>query len=609
MKQVVLCFFMLLASAGILRADPVTFEATVNSNNISLDEVIQLTLTFTGVNDNLDPVSLPVIDGFSAKYLGPSTSVSFVNVNGNSESHSERSFIYNLFPNKVGKFQVPPISATINGQTYSTKPIDIEVFQSSAQAQSQTSSQVTGQDQAPGNESIKDKVQLIATVDNTNVYQNEQIPLSIKLLINGVPIREIQYPQFDKQGFLVDDYDKPLQGTQVLNGVSYDTAEFKTRVYPSRLGDLTLGPAQIQFNVLYKTSQASPFNQANNPFGGDIFSNFFDSYAVRPMTVTSQPIELHVAALPSDGRPADFSGAVGNSFDFQASVSPLKVKAGDPITLKMDVTGNGNYKNLQMPVFQASGFKTYSPQIKAKGDEKTLEEVIIPTSTDIKEVPALHFSYFDTSTSTYKTITQGPFSIQVSAPNPDQEFKAVGFSNLNTAPLITPTNQFSWRKIFKKIQEYLTVLLKSIWFWTGFGFLLLAAVSFFIWRRFQEKLENDPAFARRFKAVKEARQALAPAEKYISKGKTKELYALLSKTLCDYLANKWHYYSAALSVEEIITRLKKANLDTTHINQIKALLEQCDLVCFAGANRDAAQMRADLSLTQELINYLQQHLK
>ena len=51
--------------------------------------------------------------------------------------------------------------------------------------------------------------------------------------------------------------------------------------------------------------------------------------------------------------------------------------------------------------------------------------MIIPTSAGIKEVPALHFSYFDTSIKDYKTITQGPFAIQVTAPSPDQEFKAL----------------------------------------------------------------------------------------------------------------------------------------------------------------------------------------
>ncbi len=603
MKKFILYFFMLMAASGMARADAITFEAAVNSPRVSLDEALQLTLTFTGVKDNLDPISLPVLDGFSAKYLGPSTSVSIVN----GDYHSERSFIYNLFPNKVGRFQIPSISATVAGHTYRTKPIDVEVFESAAQAQA--SGGTSGQNQAPSAESLKDKILVMVSVDKFDVYLNERIPVTIKLLVNDVPLRDIQYPQFDKTGFVVDDFEKPQQSSGVINGVRYDTVEFKTNIYPDRLGDLTIGPAQIQGNIIYKTGQSNPFNQDNNFFGPDVFNNFFDSYATRPITVASQPVLLHVSPLPSERRPNDFSGAIGQSFDFRVSVSPLKVKAGDPLTLKMDVTGSGNFKNLQMPDFQAQGFKSYAPQIKNTPDEKTAEQVIIPTSAGIKEAPALHFSYFDTSIKDYKTITQGPFPIQVMAPSPDQEFKAVGFSDVGHEASTLPANQFSFGKMFNDIYKILRKLCGLIWFWVSLGFIFAAGVSYFLWRRFQDRLENDPAFARRLKALKEARQALVAAGGYISTGRPKDFYALLSKVLRDYLANKWHQSSAALSVEGILSRLKTAQLDESRMAQVKTILEQSDLVCFAGAIRDAAQMRADLSQAQDLIAHLEKFLK
>ena len=603
MKKFVLCFLMLMASSGVLWAEAVSFESTVNSPRVSLDEVMQLTLSITGVNDNLDPVSLPVLDGFTAKYLGPSTNVSIIN----GVYHSERAFVYNLFPNKVGKFQIPAITATIAGQTYATKPIDVEVTESSAQAQAPSGPST--QNQAPSAESLKDKILVIASVDKKDVYLNECVPLRIKLLVNGVPIRDIQYPQFEKQGFLVDDFDKPQQSSGVFNGVRYDTVEFKINVYPNRLGDLTLGPVQIQGNVVYKTGQSNPFNQDSSFLGADVFSNFFDSYAARPVTVSSDPIVLHVSTLPSENRPIDFSGAIGQSFDFQASVSPLQVRVGDPLTLKMELKGIGNFKNLKIPVFQAPGFKSYEPKIKGTPDDKTAEEVIIPTLTEIREVPALHFSYFDTSLKDYKTITQGPFPIQVTAPSPDQEFKAVGFSNLNPVPATVSANQFSFGKMFKKIHHLIKKLCGSIWFWVSLGIVLVAGVSFFLWRRFQERLQNDPAFARRLKAVKEAKQALSQAKGYIAKARVKDFYALLSKVLRDYLANKWHQPAAALSVDEILAKLKAAKVDEKHISQLKFILEQSDLVCFAGANRDTAGMQADLSQTQDIITHLEKSLK
>ena len=129
----------------------------------------------------------------------------------------------------------------------------------------------------------------------------------------------------------------------------------------------------------------------------------------------------------------------------------------------------------------------------------------------------------------------------------------------------------------------------SVWFWVSLGFIFVAGVAYFLWRRFQDRLENDPAFARRLKAVREARQALIPAGEYISSGNPKDFYALLSKVLRDYLANKWHQSSAALSVEAILGNLKKAKIDEVHITQVKTILEQADLVCFAGSSADSAK--------------------
>ena len=139
--------------------------------------------------------------------------------------------------------------------------------------------------------------------------------------------------------------------------------------------------------------------------------------------------------------------------------------------------------------------------------------------------------------------------------------------------------------------------------------VLAIGVAYSLWRRFQERLENDPAFARRLKAFKEAKQALVPAREYISTGKTKDFYALLSKVLRDYLANKWHQPSAALSVEVILGNLKTAKIDEAHIAQLKTLLEQADLVCFAGTERSSADMHADLSQAQDVIAHLEKYLQ
>lgn len=600
MKKFILGLFMLIVTPVLLWADTVSFEASINSSKISLSEVLQLTLTVTGVKEDLDPISLPTLDGFSAKYLGPSTSVSIVN----GDYHSERAFIYNLFPNKVGHFQIPSITATIAGQTYVTKPIDVDVVGNSPALQADG---VSGQAQGQDIQSLKDKILIMVSVDKTEAFLNERIPLSVKLLVNNVPMRDVQYPKFEKTGLSIDDLQKPQQYAQVLNGIKYDVVEFKTYIYPSHTGEVRIGPVQMAGNVIYKSGANNPFNHDNGFFGADIFNNFFDSYTARPVIVTSQPITIRVSDLPQDNRPEDFSGAVGQ-FDLQASVSPLQVKAGDPLTLKMAIKGSGNFKSFKMPVFHASEFKTYDPKIKDGADEKTAEQVIVPISAGVKEVPALHFSYFDPSLKDYRTLTQGPFAIQVTAPSPDQEFKAVGFSDLSREPANLVGQQFSFTKMFNKLHKGFKKLCQSVLFWASLGFILVTGISYFFWRRFQERLESDPAFARRLKAVKEAKQALSQARGYIEKGKTKDLYALLSKVLRDYLANKWHQSASSLSVEAILKQLNLAQIDEAHMAGIKAILNTSDLVCFAGADRDASQMQSDLTCTQDLIAYLEKSL-
>ena len=196
-----------------------------------------------------------------------------------------------------------------------------------------------------------------------------------------------------------------------------------------------------------------------------------------------------MSALPEDNRPQDFSGAIGQ-FDFQASVSPLQVKAGDPLTLKMEIKGSGNFKDFKIPEFTAAGFKTYQPSVKNAGDDKTAEEVIIPTNSSIKEVPAMQFSYFDTSIKDYKTVTQGPFDIQVTAPNPDQDFKAVGFADISKETSPQPVHPFSIGKILSGIFGFLKKLSGSMWFWVCLGSIFAAGISYYVWRRFQEKLEK-----------------------------------------------------------------------------------------------------------------------
>jgi len=83
----------------------------------------------------------------------------------------------------------------------------------------------------------------------------------------------------------------------------------------------------------------------NDPF----FQNFFGGTTEKQITVASDPDAFKVLELPVAGRPAGFSGAVGK-FEVGSELSAAKCTAGDPLTLRLEVTGTGSFDRVNSPM-------------------------------------------------------------------------------------------------------------------------------------------------------------------------------------------------------------------------------------------------------------------
>jgi hypothetical protein len=157
-----------------------------------------------------------------------------------------------------------------------------------------------------------------------------------------------------------------------------------------------------------------------NLLGGPFLQNFYNGIAPREMTVESLPAELHVLPLPSAGRPADFSGAVG-AFKVSSDVSAVKAAAGDPLTLRMHVTGSGNFDRVDSPMLESfEHWKTYPPKssftaadpVGYKG-EKIFEQPLIASQIGEQTIPGLSFSYFDPETRRYERAQTAPIKVDI----------------------------------------------------------------------------------------------------------------------------------------------------------------------------------------------------
>ena len=73
--------------------------------------------------------------------------------------------------------------------------------------------------------------------------------------------------------------------------------------------------------------------------------------------------------LPTEGRPTDFGGAIGN-YQMQVEASPMNLKVGDPLTVKVRIFGEGSLEAIQMPsIDHWTDFKTYPPNARTEASD------------------------------------------------------------------------------------------------------------------------------------------------------------------------------------------------------------------------------------------------
>ena len=594
--QFFVAIFIFLLLHSNLFAQDIGLDVSVDRKTIELNSTAQLSLTVNGTQ-NASPVELPDIDGFRSRYLGPSSSVSIVN----GQYSASISFQYTLFPLKTGTFEIPSLTMDIEGNQYSSKPFEIRVVEP---GQSQALSQ-------PAQPNIKmdlsDKVFLTLEANKDKVYLGEEVSLKMKLFSRGVSIRDIQFPQIAQTGFTFEDAAQPRQYQDIINGNQYYIVEFNVSAFPTRTGFLNLGPAQIACNLLYKSqSHGKSMFDDFGMFSKDFFGDFFGGYEKYPLALESKPFGIEVLALPP-GAPNNFSLAVGQ-FSFTASVSPLEVNVGDPITIKMNASGDGNLKAVEMPSFVSSKeFKVYDPQIKEEAGAKILEQVLIPKTENIKEVPRIDFVYFNTNQEKYEMISRGPFHITVNKPADQGKIKIVESANLQ--PIITKDilgrdivfikDQPGKFYAISALDRHNDVLLVLVILYT------IGLVIFFIFYQKYRRIKTDVAYAKRLKAPAKAQKGLRIALGLMDHGKDKEFYDEVYKLLQGYLSYKFSLPEGTATTQGIEFLLVEKKIDVKVLDQIKALLFDCDTIRYGAVSLGKEKMQASYKSLKEVIGALE----
>lgn len=598
-----ICALVFLPTAMCLAKD-INFEATVNRTRVAVGQSIQLNLTFNNTQ-NIPALELPDMEGFTARYVGPSTSMSVVNgVVSSSITH-----IYVLEAVKVGKFSLGPLRFDHNGDRYTSNQISLEVLATAAPQPS------NAQQQEPQDLSrdISDRVFVVLEAGKRNMYVNEAVPVTVKLYVNRLSVRDIQFPQIEHEGFSLGQFGQPKQYRDVVAGVAYDVIEFSTTIFGLRPGETKIGPANLKCNLIVrKQSSRRPSSLFDDDFfDSDVFDNFFGRYETHPLTLNSRSFPVTVLPLPEQGRPASFTGALG-TFTFEVTASPSEVKVGDPVTLKAVVKGSGNLSTVTIPKVESTkDLKTYEPQIKQEDGVKTFEQVVMPMHADVKEIPAISFSFFNTETGGYETITRGPFAITVARPDIQEQSRIIESPQAPQAS-VPQDEKFGRDIIFIKESDSGwnkrgDLLYRNRGFWILQGLALVLYLCILVIHAWSQRLRSDVRFARKLQAPGKARRGMDTAKKLLRANKPEEFYDVIFDTLQEYLGDRFHLASKSITAGIIDEILKPRNVSPDIQEKISGLFRDCDMARYAPSGFDTGRMARALDDLRDVIDHLQRN--
>lgn len=413
MKRAV--FLALLTVCSVCWADDFAVDAELSQPQIALGEVVQFTVTVHGTQD----VPPPAVDvpGLTIQYLGPATMLSIVN--GQMSSSITHRFL--LFPQKEGNFTLGPFPVHIGSSTLETQSLTLEVLPRSSRPSAPPPITPPAVDAKQVN--LDNDLRLKIGMDKARIFVNELAFARIQLVVGGIAVRGIEKPTIGANEFQIKSLGPPKRSDVPLGQQRLSLLEFDMSVSAPKPGKFLLGPAQIGCEVVVPPSASngrrSPVGAgASDPSDESAWTNLFGSGRVVAVTVTSDAVPIEVLPLPEEGKPQGFAGAVGD-FTIEAAVLPRQAAVGRPVTLTLIVRGTGNFDTVTSPVLHSrrEDFKTSEPSIRATvqadREAKVFEQVIVPLSAGIQELPEITFSFFDPESKTYRTVAAEPISFHV----------------------------------------------------------------------------------------------------------------------------------------------------------------------------------------------------
>jgi hypothetical protein len=543
-------------------------EASLETATVGIEDTVRYTVTISDER-TLSNLSAPKLGRMTAfEVLGHPSIQQRVEMTSFRGTRFLTAFTWQLQPLELGDHVIPAAALRYQGKDYESNPVRVQVVEGSRRAGQRRRPRAADPFTRGRTEPI---ARLRPVLSRQRAVVGEGIVLTYRLVTNAslISVEPVRAPEFP--GFLVREQEMEVSARQIeVEGermLEYDLARYI--LFP-----LEPGEARIP-SVQFVLSARVP----------DDFFRFSLFDRTETLRAAAPSRTVHVDPLPA-GVPAGFAGAVGR-FDLEASLSGNRTLAGEAVTLRLALSGRGNFPSLGSPTLpEMPGLRTFEPQV---GEElrvledgmrgtRTWEYVLVPLEAGTVKVPRIAYAYFDPSSDRYRTTLTRPLELEV-APAPVQ----AGGVEVTGSSLPTGREDLNYLKGLPAggLTRAHGPLYRSVWFGGLVALPPLAYGALWAAAALARRRGARAGAVRSRRAAKRARSRLGEARRLLSGPQARPFLEAVSDALLGFVADRGELDAATLTAGEAVMFLAERGVPDEICEGLRDLLERCDRGRFA----------------------------
>ncbi|MDA7502195.1 BatD family protein, partial [Chitinophagales bacterium] len=433
-------------------------------------------------------------------------------------------------------------------------------------------------------------------IDTNAIYQGQQLD------VDYVIYSKHQMADYDVKslpslaGFWVKDESKRRAATStavIANKVYNRYVVREYALFAQRPGELELDGVEGTLTIAI-------------PRGGN--RGFFKNYTRQKKAVKCETITVNVHPLPEEGKPNNFSGAVGR-FQFSTRVDPNIGKQYEAMQLGMSIIGSGNLMLIEPPSIDLSkqNVELFEPEqserIENNGGiimgSKTFSYPIIPRDQGQLEIPIIEFPYFNPKTEQYEIARSKNLRVQIRPGDPSKApvvFEDEIEKTMRPLNVDSLSNNTSWSLGSKLAVPFICML------------PLLYAFLIYRKKEKQDLLDGDVVGRKRREALAQARKRMVTAEQKMTAGDRRSFYDEVVKSLWGYLQDRFEIPAGELTKELAKSVVLGRGIGKDEANQLARLMADCEVALYA-PSKGGSEMEAIYNRALEVVVNIEEQLE